>query len=261
MGVAVRVVVLENTRVAATVLADQLGVPVQETIDNDFFCVVYAEEGVSLHAPRSFRLSPLKVDFASGKSKHRFLQGDGFGQPLAKAIGAKASHLPYVLDATAGLGGDAFVIASLGCKVQMVERNVILAALLADGLTRASEDIQVNGLSEIIQNHLQLQVADMTSLDSSLLDEIPEVVYLDPMYHKNSKRRLPGRTMQYFRALLTEPQDDVVLFEAALALKPKRIVVKRSVKDATITTLLPSHQIFGKTTRYDVYLTACIEPI
>ena len=35
----------------------------------------------------------------------------------------------------AGLGRDAFVLASVGCRVRMLERNPVVAALLDDGLT------------------------------------------------------------------------------------------------------------------------------
>ena len=41
---------------------------------------------------------------------------------IARAIGLNSPTAPHVLDATAGLGGDAFVLASLGCPVTMVER-------------------------------------------------------------------------------------------------------------------------------------------
>lgn len=50
---------------------------------------------------------------------------------------------PNVLDGTAGLGRDAFVLASLGCKVQMVERHPVVAALLDDGLKRAKSDPEI----------------------------------------------------------------------------------------------------------------------
>jgi len=50
-------------------------------------------------------------------------------QPLARALGRKARR---VVDATAGLGQDSFLIASLGPTVLALERSPIIAALLAE---------------------------------------------------------------------------------------------------------------------------------
>jgi 16S rRNA (guanine1516-N2)-methyltransferase len=48
-----------------------------------------------------------------------------------------------VIDGTAGLGKDAFVLAGLGCKVTLVERHPVVVALLADGLARAWQDPEI----------------------------------------------------------------------------------------------------------------------
>jgi len=65
--------------------------------------------------------------------------GRSLGQPLLKAVGIKRrdGYRPRVLDATAGLGEDAWVLASAGCEVRALERNRITSALLEDGLRRA----------------------------------------------------------------------------------------------------------------------------
>ncbi len=67
---------------------------------------------------------------------HRRKFGGGRGEAVAKAVGIKGDYLPDV-DATAGLGRDAFVLASVGCRVRMLERNPVVAALLDDGPARA----------------------------------------------------------------------------------------------------------------------------
>ena len=79
----------------------------------------------------------ISVDFAEGKSQHRRLHGGGKGQDIAKAIGFHKINKPKVLDLTAGMGGDAFVLASLGAQITMLERNSIVHALLKDALARA----------------------------------------------------------------------------------------------------------------------------
>jgi hypothetical protein len=53
---------------------------------------------------------------------HRRKFGGGRGEAVAKAVGIKGDYLPDVVDATAGLGRDAFVLASVGCRVRMLER-------------------------------------------------------------------------------------------------------------------------------------------
>ena len=81
---------------------------------------------------------PISCNFATGSLDYRRLHGGGKNQNLAKAIGIKSiKQKLYIMDVTAGLGRDAFILASLGAKVLMLERNDILAALLADGIYRA----------------------------------------------------------------------------------------------------------------------------
>src|SRR3546814_2367692 len=61
----------------------------------------------------------------------------GKQQLLARAIGLHKYKDLSVLDATAGLGRDGFVLAALGAQVTMVERQELLAALLFDAHVRA----------------------------------------------------------------------------------------------------------------------------
>ncbi len=70
---------------------------------------------------------PLRLDFAEPGLRRRVAAGRD--QPLARAIGISQGRL-RVVDATAGFGRDAFVLAALGCQVRALEREPILAALL-----------------------------------------------------------------------------------------------------------------------------------
>lgn len=83
------------------------------------------------------KLGEIQVDFASDALTFRRQRGGGKKEAIAKAVGCKGQHVPHVIDATAGLGRDAFVLASLGCKVDLIERSPVVAALLNDGLIRA----------------------------------------------------------------------------------------------------------------------------
>src|SRR5690606_10328681 len=82
---------------------------------------------------------PIFVDFLKGPLAHRRCYGGGRGQMISRAVGLRNKPFLTVVDVTAGLGKDAFILATLGCDVVMVERNPIMGALLRDGLTRAQE--------------------------------------------------------------------------------------------------------------------------
>ena len=127
------------------------------------------------------------VDFVGGKAAYRRQSGEGRKQPLARAIGLKKGMTPHVLDATAGLGRDAFVLATLGCAVQLVERSKVVGALLEDGLRRAQADTEVS----VIASRMSLSVGQAAEVMRTLPDaERPDVVYLDPMYPHGDKTAL-----------------------------------------------------------------------
>lgn len=106
-------------------------------LDQAPFALLYDEQGVSLcHTGRKVP-GPVRVDFLAGALDHRRRFGGGKGQMIAKAVGVKAGVYPAVLDVTAGLGRDGFVLACLGCPVHWLERSPLVCRLLEDGLTRA----------------------------------------------------------------------------------------------------------------------------
>ena len=107
------------------------------------FALVWTAERLELRKLDEPKLGAVFVDFVEGAVAHRRKFGGGRSQSIAKAVGLKAGANPLVVDATAGLGRDAFVLASLGCRVVMLERSPVVAALLADGLTRAYADAEI----------------------------------------------------------------------------------------------------------------------
>ncbi len=52
----------------------------------------------------------LRLDFAGGAVGYRFRRGGERGHPLVKAAGLKKDRFPVIVDATAGLGRDAFLL-------------------------------------------------------------------------------------------------------------------------------------------------------
>lgn len=196
---------------------------------------------------------PIYVDFVGGKVAHRRQFGGGRSQPIAKAVGLKAGNNPHIVDATAGLGRDSFLFASLGCQVTMVEQSPVIAALLEDGLQRGLVDKQI---TEICQR-MALINADSADYLQQCIDK-PDVVYLDPMYPHREKSALVKKEMRLFQLLLGEPVDSSTLFAAALGCAKKRVVVKRPKGAETITTQNPTMSICSKNTRYDVYVMAAL---
>ena len=107
------------------------------------FALVLTDARLELRKLDEPKLGGVYVDFVEGAVAHRRKFGGGRGQSIAKAVGLKSGAMPTVVDATAGLGRDAFVLASLGCKVTLIERSPVVGALLQDGLARAAQDPEI----------------------------------------------------------------------------------------------------------------------
>lgn len=203
------------------------------------------------------RFTVIAADFVSGKARHRRLQGGGKGQDIAKAIGLNKIKSPRVLDLTAGLGRDAFVLATLGCHVTMVERHAVVYALLKDALDRATlssdEELQTILTRLSLQQARAEQVLD--ALDSENPDSLPDVIYLDPMFPERDKSAQVKKEMAFFHQLVGQDNDAEQLLLLSLGLAKKRIVVKRPRLAPKLTgTVEPAFVVSGKSTRYDVYL-------
>ena len=205
---------------------------------------------LALQQPGSREL-PLCIHFSEGTLAHRRKYGGGRKQPLARAVGIKPGHVPSVVDATAGLARDAFVLACLGCAVTMLERSPIIGALVEDGLRRARQDADT---AAIIGDKLQLKVGDAIELLSSLDTRHKEVIYLDPMYPERTKSALVKKEMRLVRALVGDDSDTSQLLATALQQAQQRVVVKRPRLAEPLPGPTPNTAIESKNTRYDIYL-------
>jgi 16S rRNA (guanine1516-N2)-methyltransferase len=194
---------------------------------------------------------PVFIDFVSGKLAHRRQFGGGKSQPLAKAIGLSGKKTPSVIDATAGMGRDSFVLACLGCQISMIERSPIIAALLEDGLQRAEEiAIEDPALSPVIER--------MTVINSDAVDYLNkadpvDVVYLDPMYPEKRKSAAVKKDMRVLQTLVGPDLDSDQLLNAALRNAIHRVVVKRPSHAEPLTDRKPNTAISSPNTRYDIY--------
>ncbi len=191
----------------------------------------------------------IRVDFVAGAVAHRRLFGGGSGQMIAKAVGIQPGVRPSVLDATAGLGRDAFVLAELGCQLMLIERQLLIAALLEDGLQRAKTDPEV----ATIIARMRLIQGDAIALMQLWADEAPQVIYLDPMFPHRDKTAQVKKEMRLFRPLAGSDDDAPALLAAALKLASHRVVVKRPRKAPAIAGDKPGYVLEGKSSRYDIY--------
>ena len=218
------------------------------------FSLHYDDKGLSLYKTDEPKLGAINVDFVTGAVAHRRKFGGGKGQSIAKAVGLNKGATPVVLDATAGLGRDGFVLASLGCKVILHERHPVVAALLYDGLQRAYNDSEI-GLW--MQQNMSLIFGSSHTLLAQC-DSMPDVVYLDPMFPHREKSALVKKEMRVFQELVGGDTDADDLLEFAYPLASKRVVVKRPDYAPFLNDKTPSMQIKTKKNRFDVYVKAAM---
>ena len=192
----------------------------------------------------------LRVDFVKGAVAHRLRFGGGRGQALAKAMGLRAGKTPMIIDATAGLGRDSFLLASLGAQVILIERSDAMHALLADGMERAARE----------GGEFQDIISRMTLLKGDAKDLLPELsgdaILIDPMHPPRKNSALVKQELRQVREIVGTDDDAVDLVRVALRHARNRVVLKWPAKADPMEGLRAcSHQICGKTTRYDVFMT------
>ena len=192
---------------------------------------------------------PLVCDFTGGTVLHRFKYGGGRGQSLPKAVGMRGGKTPKVVDATAGLGRDAFLLASLGAEITLIERSLEMSNLLNDGISRARD--AGGDVAEVIAR-MTLIHGDAKDL---LPDLSPEVVLVDPMHPPRKKSALVKNEMRQIREIVGTDEDSLELMQVALSTASNRVVLKWPLRADPMDGIGPcSHQILGKSTRYDVFM-------
>ena len=191
----------------------------------------------------------LRVDFVSGAVGHRLRFGGGRGQALAKAMGLRAGKTPMIVDATAGLGRDAFLLASLGAQVILIERSEEMHSLLVQGMDRA---VKEGGEFREIIGRMTLLKGDAKDLLPNLSGE---AILIDPMHPPRKNSALVKRELRQVREIVGTDDDAVDLVRVALKNARNRVVLKWPAKADPIKGLQAcSHQILGKSTRYDIFM-------
>ncbi len=194
----------------------------------------------------------IHVDFVNGALAHREQFGGGKGQAIAKAIGLKKFDRPTVIDASAGLARDAYVLATLGCQLTLVEQSPVLFCMLRDGIERAllvaDQDKAINNFTNLVYANTRLYLEHMDP------DSKPDVIYFDPMYPERKKSALVKKDMQILHKLIGTNDDENELLEVALQFAKHRVVVKRPIHAEPLSGRKPTMAITSKKTRYDVYV-------
>ena len=184
----------------------------------------------------------LENSFTSGKFSTRISQYQGENL-LKKAIGWQSKTQKHILDTTGGLGHDAFILALLGQKITVLEKNIGLCILIEEAL---------NNLPNLpyfknAKNNISIINSDSRVFLSSA--ENFDVVYIDPMF--NSKKKLKRtKQMQFLDNYLEEYDDPSVEFYKS---NFKRLVIKKELRAAPSIKDCSAISFKGSSVRYDVY--------
>ena len=210
----------------------------------------HTAEGLQLIDQESPDLTPVVIDFVGGKLGYRRKYGHAGGEAISRAVGIKKGHRPNIVDATAGWGRDAFVLATMGCRVHMIERSDVIARLLEDALRRAAQDEKI-GL--LITTKLSLTCGDSRQA-LQRLPFAPEVIYLDPMFPHKEKSALVKKDMRILQDVVGPDEDADELLTLSLTLATNRVVVKRPDYANFLGGRKPQTSIKTKKYRFDIYL-------
>lgn len=204
---------------------------------------------------------PIYCDYHNGKTGFRIRNLSVRRELLLRAMrgACGGGGWPRVLDATAGLGRDAFLMAAVGCVVFPLESDPIVCALLADGLRRARAEPRISVAAARISEPL---FGDAVSRMGSLVEQLHvDAIYLDPMFAPDALNAKSKKEMQILRRLIMRLDDAEPLFLAAIATGVSRIVVKRGRQAPPIAGHEPDRAYLGRSVRYDVYDRRAAEPV
>jgi len=217
--------------------------------ENCSMALMINSNSLELYNRENLNQASIKVDFVSKKNNYRCYHFKKKHEVLYKILGIKNSYFPFILDATAGLGNDSFIFSFLGCKVLMIERHPIAAALLKDGLQRGYKDKKIGSW---LKERLHLVIQDSSKMLDMLIPK-PDIIYLDPMYPSRHKTSLPKKNMQIFRKLIGYNDDSEKLLNISRKLAKNRIIVKRPFYAKPLSKDKANFVITTKSHRFDIY--------
>lgn len=214
------------------------------TKESDGLNVIFDSKGVSLSG---YNLT-YQGDFNS--MLRRVTEGRLLHEMLVKATKTDIEY-PKAIDATAGMGEDAFLIAANGYDVTLHEQNPVIALLLKDAIRRAKKQPV---LKEIV-DRMHVVEGDSVAILSNRLDPV-DLIYLDPMFPGRQKSGLIGKKLQLIQKMEEPCSEESELFDAAIKAGPSKIIVKRPLKAPFLAGRKPNYSLDGKAIRYDCYTFA-----
>lgn len=220
--------------------AKRTGVPILDK-PGENLTVLFDAKGVSL---TGYGLT-YQGDFEG--MLHRVSDGRLAHEMLVRAAKTTETDLKGI-DATAGMGEDAFLLAAYGYDMTLYEQNPVVAVLLKDALRRAKKHPQ---LKEIAARMKLVEGNSVEELKTHV--DAVDLIYLDPMFPGRQKSGLINKKLQLIQKLEPPCSDEVELFEAAIQVKPSKIIVKRPLKSPFLAGKNPTYELKGKAIRYDCY--------
>jgi 16S rRNA (guanine1516-N2)-methyltransferase len=171
--------------------------------------------------------------------------------PVVRSMG---DRVRTVADATAGLLGDAWLLALAGFEVTAFERSPTVARLVRDGLRRAAADPRVDRAALA---RLRFEEADAAAALDAAGPGSFDAVLVDPMFPpKRRESALARKDVRLLRAAVGDDPDAAALLAAARRAARVRVAVKRADDSPPIEGAPePDVRFEGRTSRVDVYLS------
>ncbi len=246
-------------------LAARLSLPADDP-DADLALAHAADSGrlelrVLRPPPSLARATPLRLAEAWSALDTTTGPGRSLKQPFLRAVGLRKGNpaRPAVLDATAGLGEDAYLLHAFGCRVAAAERHPVVHALLADAIAHTGIDLTLHhadALSLLTKPRPAVAHSATTRPKPATTDRgfVADVIYLDPMF-PTDRKTTPRKALRLLAWLLIDapPTDEAALLTAARAAAARRVVVKRPRHAPDYAGVSPQHRHKGAAVRYDVY--------
>jgi len=190
------------------------------------------------------------TDFVAGTLNYRRKSAnDNRASPMIKAL---QIHKPVskttILDATGGYGIDSFIFACKGYKIILLERDPILYSLLYDAYLIG---LQYPDVAPVLQNMKIIHDDAFKYIPNVIEDQIPDIIYLDPMFPSKVKVALSSKEIMIARKLV-ENSDTQSLLQLAQSYAKERVILKRPIKlDDHPNAIKICH---GKISKYEVFM-------
>jgi 16S rRNA (guanine1516-N2)-methyltransferase len=217
--------------------------------------LVYDNDGLSLVGGKL----KLQGDFTSMVPR---VKGDMWQHELiARAAKLKDEEGKLrAMDATAGLGEDSLILAAAGFEVTLYEQDPVIAALLKDALIRARKIPEIKDMvmrMKLVEGDsikAMLDMRDCLLSENKVVSNMPDLIYLDPMFPERQKSSKIKKKFQLLQKLERPCFNGDEMVSAALSLNPKKIIIKRPMKAEILGNRKPEFSYKGTSIRYDCFM-------